>query len=102
MLRGAQELRVKESDRIGAMADALTAVGIVAEPREDGMRVVGGKMRGGVVDSRGDHRIAMAMAVAGLHAEGEIVIEDTANIATSFPGFVALAGGAGLRLQTAE
>lgn len=96
---GAAELRVKESDRIGVMAEGLQAVGIRAEPWPDGMVVEGGSLRGGRVHSHGDHRIAMAFAVAGLVSREAIRIADTANVATSFPGFLALARGCGFRLD---
>jgi len=96
---GAEELRVKETDRIATMAAALRAVGVDAEPTPDGMTVTGGRVRGGSVDSGGDHRVAMAMAVAGLMAEDGIEIGDTRNVATSFPGFVRLANAAGFRLE---
>jgi 3-phosphoshikimate 1-carboxyvinyltransferase len=96
VLTGAEELRVKESDRIQAMADGLTALGIDARPTADGIRIRGGKLSGGTVESRGDHRIAMAFAMAALRATGEVVINDCTNVLTSFPGFPRLAGGAGL------
>ena len=100
VLRGAEELRVKESDRIQVMADGLQALGVAAQAREDGMLIEGGRpIAGGRIDSHGDHRIAMAFAVAGLRAEGEIIIEDCANVATSFPGFAQLATDLGLQLQ---
>ncbi len=98
---GAAELRVKESDRIGAMAEGLQRLGIEVEVLPDGMRVQGGGLRGGRIDSRGDHRIAMAFAVAGIRAEGAIEIDDVANVATSFPGFAETARGAGMDLQLA-
>jgi 3-phosphoshikimate 1-carboxyvinyltransferase len=98
VVTGAEELRVKESDRIRAMCDGLRALGISAIALEDGMRVVGGRMRGGTVDSRGDHRIAMSFAIAGLRAEQPIKILDCANVNTSFPGFAELARGSGLQL----
>ena len=96
---GAEELRVKETDRIATMADALCAVGVDARPTPDGMIVNGGTIGGGAVTSAGDHRVAMAMAVAGLVAQGEIEIADTRNVATSFPGFLPLATRAGFRLE---
>jgi 5-enolpyruvylshikimate-3-phosphate synthase len=99
LIEGAEELRVKESDRIAVMAEALQALGIECEPRPDGMRIQGGAMRGGAVDSHGDHRIAMSFAVASLVAGGPIEIADTANVATSFPGFVTLGRRAGLDLE---
>lgn len=99
VLTGARELRVKESDRIQVMADGLQTLGIDAEPTEDGMRIRGGTLGSGTVDSHGDHRIAMAFAMAALRASGPITIRDCANVATSFPGFVALAAGAGLAIS---
>ena len=101
-LSGAEELRVKESDRIAVMAEGLTALGIEAEPRHDGIRIVGGSIRGGRVAARGDHRIAMAFAMAGLAADGPITIDGCAEVDTSFPGFVELARGAGLRIRSEE
>jgi len=99
VLRGAGELRVKESDRIQVMADGLRALGIGAEPAADGMRVTGGRYSGGVVDSHSDHRVAMAFAIAALRADAPIAITDCTNVATSFPGFVDLAASAGLKIQ---
>jgi len=87
VLSGAAELRVKESDRIASMTDGLRALGITVEPGTDGMTVTGGVLRGGSVDSAGDHRIAMAFAIAGCRASGEVQISDCANVDTSFPGF---------------
>ena len=102
ILHGAEELRVKESDRIAAMADGLSLLGIETETYPDGIRIVGGSMTGGEVDSLGDHRIAMAFAVAALRASGAITIANCANVATSFPGFVELSGRAGLRISQLE
>jgi 3-phosphoshikimate 1-carboxyvinyltransferase len=99
VLSGARELRIKESDRIAAMAEGLAVLGVDAEPRDDGLRVRGGALGGGRVQSRGDHRIAMALSMAGLRATRAIVVEDCANVATSFPGFVELARGAGLAIR---
>lgn len=99
VLRGAEELRVKESDRIQVMADGLQALGIRAEPRPDGIVIEGGRLQGGEVNSHGDHRIAMAFSMAALRARDEIVIRDCANVNTSFPGFAQLAASAGLSLQ---
>ena len=95
-LTGAAELRVKESDRIQAMLDGFIATGIKAEGTDDGMIVEGGQFQGGVVDSHGDHRIAMSFAVAGMVAKEPIRINDCDNVATSFPGFVELAQKAGM------
>ncbi len=99
VVTGAEELRVKESDRIAVMAEGLRELGAHAEPTPDGMRIVGNSFRGGRVDSRGDHRIAMAFAMAALRASGPVEIEDCANVATSFPGFEALARSAGLAIS---
>lgn len=99
-LSGAEELRVKESDRIQVMADNLRAVGVKAEPLPDGMVIEGGAIPGGAeVASHGDHRIAMAFAVAAQRAAAPIVIRDCTNVATSFPGFVELARAAGMNLS---
>ncbi|MDN5870014.1 MAG: 3-phosphoshikimate 1-carboxyvinyltransferase [Nitrococcus sp.] len=100
LLQGAAELRVKETDRIAAMATGLQALGIIVEPRPDGIRIVGGAPRGGRVRALGDHRVAMAFAMAALRSDAEIVIDDSRNVATSFPGFVELAAGAGLGIRS--
>lgn len=99
VLTGARELRVKESDRIQVMADGLRILGIDAQPTDDGMIIQGGQLGSGTVDSHGDHRIAMSFAMAALRASGPITIRDCANVNTSFPGFVALARGAGLDIS---
>ena len=99
ILTGAAELRVKESDRIQVMADGLAALGIEAEPRPDGIRIVPGPIGSGTVDAHGDHRIAMSLAMAALRASGPIEILDCANVETSFPGFASLAARAGLPIQ---
>jgi 3-phosphoshikimate 1-carboxyvinyltransferase len=103
---GAEELRVKESDRIAVMADGLQALGVDARPTEDGMVIAGAGssnetelrpvFRSGRIASHGDHRIAMSFAIAALRSGGTIVIDDTVNVATSFPGFVELSRAAGL------
>ncbi len=98
-ISGAAELRVKESDRIAVMARGLRALGVRIEETPDGAIIEGGRLAGGEVDSAGDHRCAMSFAVAGLIADGAIRIADCANVATSFPGFVALANGCGFRLD---
>lgn len=88
LIRDASELRVKESDRITVMAGCLASLGVEVEIFDDGMRIKGnGKLKGALCNSKGDHRIAMSMAIAGLVAEGETVIEDTECINTSFPMF---------------
>ena len=97
-LSGAAELRVKESDRIQSMLDGFIATGIQAEGTEDGMIVRESKFNGGVVNSHGDHRIAMAFAIAGLVSKETIVINNCENVATSFPGFVALSQKAGMNI----
>ncbi len=102
VLTGAEELRVKESDRIQAMVDGLSALGVAIEGTADGAIIHGGKIAGGRVDSLGDHRIAMAFSVAALRAEAEIVIDDCANVATSFPNFVELAKQVGLNVKVAS
>lgn len=103
LVTGAEELRVKESDRIAVMAAGLTAMGVQCEVLPDGMRVQGRTsptvFRGGAVDSDGDHRIAMSFAVASLRAAAPIRIRDVENVATSFPGFVQTAAAAGLRVN---
>ena len=81
------------------MAQGLSALGIECELLQDGLRIQGGPMRGGRIDSHGDHRIAMAFAIASVIAQHSIEIEDVANVATSFPGFPALARSVGLSLQ---
>lgn len=107
VVTGAEELRVKESDRIAAMADGLAAVGMTVQPTPDGM-IIDGRggealpLAGGLVESLGDHRIAMAMAIAALRARGPVRVRDTANVGTSFPGFTALAAGAGLGIVETE
>lgn len=102
VITGAEELRVKESDRIQVMADGLQALGIDAKPTPDGMVIQGGAIKSGCVHSRDDHRIAMAFAMAALRAEGVIEIEDCDNVNTSFPDFVGLAAKAGLNIQLYE
>lgn len=102
VLRGAAELRVKESDRIQVMADGLAALGVHAEPTADGIVIQGGALGGGTVESHGDHRVAMAFAMAGLAAGAPVAIRDCANVATSFPGFVELARSSGLRIEARQ
>jgi 3-phosphoshikimate 1-carboxyvinyltransferase len=100
---GAVELRVKESDRIAVMASGLRALGIRIDEMPDGATIHGGALHGSaeVLDSHGDHRIAMAFAVAAQMAAGDVMIGDVANVATSFPGFDALVRGVGFRLRNA-
>jgi len=101
VVTGAAELRVKESDRLAAMAEGLTATGVRCELLPDGLRIHGGTLRGGRVDSHGDHRVAMAFAVASVRAREAIAIADVANVSTSFPGFVGAARSIGLALEEA-
>jgi cyclohexadieny/prephenate dehydrogenase / 3-phosphoshikimate 1-carboxyvinyltransferase len=102
LVRGAEELRVKETDRLAAMAEGLTTLGVENELQPDGLWIRGGDgFKGGTVNSHGDHRIAMSFAIASLRAKGEIEILDVANVATSFPGFIELSRSVGLHIQTA-
>jgi 3-phosphoshikimate 1-carboxyvinyltransferase len=101
-IRGAAELRVKESDRIAVMAKGLRTLGIDIEETPDGAVIHGGRIEAGEVDSAGDHRCAMSFAIAGLVARGAVRIRDCANVATSFPDFATLAGGCGFQLNTAQ
>lgn len=99
---GAAELRVKESDRIAVMAAALRALGADLDETPDGALIHGGaSLHGGTIDSHGDHRIAMSLAVAAQRADGPVRIGDCANVATSFPGFLELAQSAGLSVAQA-
>jgi 3-phosphoshikimate 1-carboxyvinyltransferase len=106
LLRGAEELRVKESDRLAVMSEGLTALGVSHELLPDGLWLAGRSaasqgqpvFRSGRIDSHGDHRVAMSFAVASLRASGELAIDDVANVATSFPGFAELARSVGLGL----
>jgi len=98
VLRGAEELRVKESDRIQVMADGLLALGAKVAPTPDGIIIDGGTLGGGEVHSHGDHRIAMSFSVASLRATAPIRIHDCANVATSFPNFLGLAAQVGIRV----
>jgi 3-phosphoshikimate 1-carboxyvinyltransferase len=102
VLSGAAELRVKESDRIQVMAEGLNTLGVDARATPDGMIIRGGRIGSGRVDSHGDHRIAMAFAIAALAAQGPIEIQDCANVATSFPSFAHLARHLGLRLEVVQ
>ena len=104
VVQDARELRVKESDRIAALARELARMGAVIEERPDGMRITGGRrLHGAAVSSGGDHRMAMALTVAGLIAEGETLVDDVACVATSYPGFAetvnALAGAPVIEVQ---
>jgi 3-phosphoshikimate 1-carboxyvinyltransferase len=100
---GAEELRVKESDRIAAMSAGFDVLGVTHTVTPDGMRIQGhgegAAFGGGVIESFGDHRIAMSFSIASLRASERIRIRDVANVATSFPGFVGLARSAGLSIR---
>ena len=102
VLTGAEELRVKESDRIQVMAERLQTLGVDAEPTPDGMVIRQSNIGGGHVDSHGDHRIAMAFTIAALRASGEIAIDDCANVNTSFPGFTDLVNSIGMKVSLSE
>jgi len=102
VISGAEELRHKESDRIAVMVQGLRALGVAVDERPDGAVIQGGGLRGGTIDSAGDHRVAMAFAVIAAAADGPIRILDTANVATSFPGFVPLMEQLGLRVEQGE
>jgi 3-phosphoshikimate 1-carboxyvinyltransferase len=99
IVTGAEELRVKESDRIQVMADGLQALGVDARATSDGMVIQGGEIDGGSVHSHDDHRIAMAFSIAALRAQGVITVDDCENVNTSFPDFVGLAASAGLSIR---
>jgi 3-phosphoshikimate 1-carboxyvinyltransferase len=102
VISGASELRIKEVDRLSALAGELTSLGAEVAEERDGLRIVGRRrLRGAIVRSRGDHRMAMALAIAGLFADGETRVQDVGCVETSFPGFVAhlaeVAPGCGIR-----
>jgi 3-phosphoshikimate 1-carboxyvinyltransferase len=99
IVRGAAELRVKESDRIATMASGLRTLGATIEETPDGAIIHGGRLGGGTVASHLDHRIAMSFAVAGLVADAPVRIDDCGHVATSFPGFLELANGCGFALR---
>ena len=100
VVRGADELRTKESDRIAVMAEGLAALGARVREEPSGLVIEGGRLQGGRIDSRGDHRIAMSFAVASLLASGPIEILNTAEVATSFPSFIDVATATGLRVAS--
>jgi len=99
VLSGAEELRVKESDRIASMAEGLSQLGIRNTVHPDGIEVIGGEMSGGVIATHHDHRIAMSFAMAALRATDRVKVSDCAHVATSFPGFAELALKTGLHLE---
>lgn len=102
VLRGAEEMRVKESDRIQVMQEGLVKLGVDAKTLPDGMIIQGSQIESGTVDSHGDHRIAMSFSIAALRAVGEIHILDCDNVDTSFPEFVGLASEVGLNISEIE
>ncbi len=99
-ITGAEELRVKESDRIAGVVQGLKAIGVVVEELPDGMTIEGGQIAGGQVDSLGDHRLAMAFTIAALRSKDAIKVNNINNIATSFPNFSELVSVLGMRLDT--
>jgi len=98
-LKGAAELKVKESDRIQVMANGLNQLGIKAIPEADGILIEGGQLSGGNVDASGDHRVAMAFSIAGLRAKNPIVISNCENVNTSFPNFIEISSQLGLAIS---
>ncbi len=98
-ISGAAELRVKESDRIAVMADALRNLGVKIDETPDGAFIQGGTLSGGEAESHGDHRIAMSLAIAGQLASDPVLIRDCENVATSFPGFIELSKSVGFGLN---
>ena len=98
---GAEELRVKESDRIAAMAEGLVAIGVDATPTPDGMIINGSTIRGGTVETHFDHRIAMSFCVAALCSDKPVMVKDTQHIDTSFPGFFDLMKSLGMSMSVA-
>lgn len=99
VITGAEELRVKETDRIQAMIDGLKTLGIECHATEDGAVIQGGQLTGGEVESFHDHRIAMSFTIAALRANGEITVNNCANVSTSFPNFTQLAKEVGISLE---
>jgi len=99
LVTGAGELRVKESDRIAVMAEGLQRLDVRVAVLPDGLRILGGPVGGGIVDSHGDHRVAMAFAVLAARAGAPVEIRDVANVQTSFPGFAATARRSGLQVE---
>ena len=98
-IQGVAELRVKESDRLAVMSNALQALGCKLEETADGAVIEGGALHGGRIDSHGDHRIAMSLAIAGQLASSPVEILDCANVDTSFPGFLDISSASGFSLR---
>src|SRR5690606_2555921 len=99
VVTGAAELRVKESDRLAAMATGLRTLGLQVDETPDGATIHPGQMHGGSIQTHHDHRISMAFVVAGQRASGQVQVNDVANVATSFPGFDRLARESGFGLE---
>lgn len=99
VIRGASELRIKESDRLSSMVRGLRSLGIEIEEFPDGAKIIGGNLNGGTVDSVSDHRVAMAFAMASLGAQTPITLRHCQNIATSFPNFLQCAQNLGLNIS---
>lgn len=102
ILHGARELRLKESDRIQAMVNGLQSLGIDAEALDDGVIIQGGHFKGGTVDAYGDHRIAMAFAIAGALSDAAVTIQNCENVSTSFPNFIELSQSIHLDIEEQE
>ena len=100
VVRGAEELRHKESDRLGVMAQGLRRLGVTVSESADGLVIDGGALRGGRVDAQGDHRVAMAFCIAGAVARESVQVTGTDQISTSFPDFAGVAARCGLRIET--
>ena len=98
-LRNAEELRIKESDRISSMVTMMERFEISIDEFSDGMNVYGGSIKGNKVNSFGDHRVAMTALIASLVSEGDILVEDTVNIGTSFPEFIEIANNIGMNIK---
>jgi 5-enolpyruvylshikimate-3-phosphate synthase len=98
-IRNAEELRVKESDRISSMTKMMEAFSISTDEFPDGMNVYGGSIKGARVNSFGDHRIAMTALMASLVSEGDILVENCKNIDTSFPTFIEIANNIGMDIK---
>lgn len=101
-ISGIEELRYKETDRLSVMANELRKLGAKMTLLKDGIVIEGGALSGGTVQSEGDHRIAMALAIAGLKTTSPLVIKDIDNIATSFPGFIEFANQCGLTITSSQ
>lgn len=99
---GIGELRVKESDRISAMADGMRILGISVDETPDGATVHGGRFSGGIVQSCGDHRVAMSLALAGTIASDEVIVDDVAAVDTSFPGFCDVMAAIGAEISVSD